>query len=298
MIPDPTLVLFVYTCTVQAIVCLGATSIAQGRTALAHKSVVLPKGFMNTMPASVQALARQHGVSTLDAITDAETTVAATHRGVAFVRPTIEPTNAMTLYGRRIPHIASHVFLNLQRALKKRTMQKSNWYAVTPLRVGGAHCGALDAGLFRRRPRFFFAHLSSESVAVPTYDKVPELKLATTPSSESLTRRPATRIALVPHFMNRSFCHAATLSGPLSLMVQAGIADCSTVLYTVWAPEVQCRHAPPRQSFSSPRAGSIFSRIHPCHSSHLQSTANTSDDYVLRVFKSNVSEMVEEADTL
>ena len=138
VIPDPSLVLFVYTCTVQAIVSLGATSIAQGRTALAHKSVVLPKGFMNTMPASVQALARQHGVSTLDAITDAVTTVAATRHGVPFVRPTIEPTNTMTLYGRRIPHIASHVSLNHLRALKKRTMRKSNWYAVTHLRASGA----------------------------------------------------------------------------------------------------------------------------------------------------------------
>ena len=76
VIPDPTLVLFVYTHTVQAIVSLGATSIAQGRTALAHKSVVLPKGFMNTMSVSVQALVRQHGVSVLDAIPDAVATVA------------------------------------------------------------------------------------------------------------------------------------------------------------------------------------------------------------------------------
>ena len=148
MIPDLSLVLFVYTCTVQAFVSLGATSIAQGRTALTHKSIVLSKGFMNTMSVSVQALARQHGVSTLDAITDAFTTVAATRHGVPFVRPTIEPTNTMTLYGRRIPHVASHVFLNLLRALKKRTMRKSDWHAITHLRVGGAHCGALDAGLF------------------------------------------------------------------------------------------------------------------------------------------------------
>jgi hypothetical protein len=111
---------------------------------------VLPKGVINTMPASAQARARQHGVSTLDAITDAFTTVAATRHGVPFVRPTIEPTNTMTLYGRRIPHVASHVFLNLMRTLKKQTMRKSDWYAVTPLRVGGghgAHCGAMgDVG--------------------------------------------------------------------------------------------------------------------------------------------------------
>jgi hypothetical protein len=75
VIPDPTLVLFVYICTVQAIVSLGATSIVQGRTALAHRSVVLPKGFMKTMPTWVQALARQHGVLTLDATTDAFRTV-------------------------------------------------------------------------------------------------------------------------------------------------------------------------------------------------------------------------------
>jgi hypothetical protein len=119
VIPDATLVLFVYTCTVQAIVSLGATSIAQGRTILAHKSVVLLKGFMSTMPVSVH-------VSTLDAITDAFTTVAATRHGVPFVRPIIERTNAMTLYGRRIPHIASHVFLNFLQTLEKRTMRKSN----------------------------------------------------------------------------------------------------------------------------------------------------------------------------
>ena len=75
VIPDPTLVLFVYTCTVQAIVSVGATSIVQGRSALTHRSVVLPKGFMNTMPVSVHALARQHGVSTLDAITDVVTPI-------------------------------------------------------------------------------------------------------------------------------------------------------------------------------------------------------------------------------
>ena len=108
----------------QAFVSLGATSIVQGRTALADRSVVLPKGFMNTMPVSVQTLARQHGVSTLDAITDAFTTVSATRHGVPFVRPTIEPTNTITLYERRIPAIASHVFLNLLRALRKRTMRK------------------------------------------------------------------------------------------------------------------------------------------------------------------------------
>jgi hypothetical protein len=111
---------------------------------------VLSKGFMKTLPVSVQALARQHGVSTVDAILDAFTTVAATRHGVAFVRPTIQPTNTMTLYRRRIPHIASHVLLNHVRTLKERTMRKSNWHAVTPLRVGGAHCGALDAGLLRR----------------------------------------------------------------------------------------------------------------------------------------------------
>jgi hypothetical protein len=126
VIPDPTLVLIVYTCTVQAVVSLAATSIAQGRTALAHRSVGLPKGFMDTMPVSVQALARQHGVSTLDAITDAVTTVATTRHGVPLVRTTIEPTHTTTLYGRRIPHISSHVFLNLMRALKKRTMRRSN----------------------------------------------------------------------------------------------------------------------------------------------------------------------------
>ena len=38
----------------------------------------------------------------------------------------------MSLYSRRIPHIASHVFLNFLQAMKKRTMRKSNWYAVTP----------------------------------------------------------------------------------------------------------------------------------------------------------------------
>ena len=70
------------------------------------------------MPVSVQALTRQHGVSTLDAITDAVTTVATTRRGVPFVRPTIELTNNTTLYGRRIHHIASRVFINLLRALK------------------------------------------------------------------------------------------------------------------------------------------------------------------------------------
>ena len=140
VIPDPALEIFVYTCTVQAIVSVGATSFVQGRSALTHRSVVLPKVFMKTMPVSVQTLARQHGVSTLDAITDAFTTVAATRHGVPFVRPTIEPTNTMTLYCRWIPHIASHVFLNLLRALKKRTMRKSNWYAVTLLHVGGADC--------------------------------------------------------------------------------------------------------------------------------------------------------------
>jgi hypothetical protein len=187
VIPDPTLVLFVYTCTVQAVVGLGAASIVQGRIALVHRYVVLPNGFTKTMPVSAQTLARQPGVSTLDDITDAVTTVATTHHGVPFVRPTIEPTNTMTLYGRRIPYIASHVFLNLLWALKKRTMRKSNWYAVTPLRVAGAHCGALDAGLFRRRCRFFFAYLSSESVAPPTHNHVPELRETTTPSTESLT---------------------------------------------------------------------------------------------------------------
>ena len=126
MIPDPTLVLFAYTCTVQAIISLGATSIAQRRTTLAHTSVMLPKGLMSTMSVSVQALARQHGVSTLHAITEAVATVAVTRHEDPFVGPTIEPTNTMTLYGRRIPHISSHVFLNLMRALKKRTMRRSN----------------------------------------------------------------------------------------------------------------------------------------------------------------------------
>lgn len=84
------------------------------------------------MPVSVQALARQHGVSTLVAITNALTTVAATRHGVLLVRPAIEPTSTMTLYSRRIPHIASHVFLNFLQAMKKRTVRKSNWYAATP----------------------------------------------------------------------------------------------------------------------------------------------------------------------
>ena len=115
-----------YTCAIQAIDSLGAASIVQERAALVHRSVVLPKGFMKMVPVSVQALAPQHRVSTLDAITDAFTTVAATRHGVPFVRPTIERTNAMTLYGRWIPHIASHVFLNLVQTLEKRTMRKSN----------------------------------------------------------------------------------------------------------------------------------------------------------------------------
>jgi hypothetical protein len=93
VIPDPTLVLFVYTGTVQAIVWLGATSIAQGRTALAHRSVVLPKGFTKMMPVSEQALARQHGVSTLDAITDAVRTLAATRHGLLFDPPRRRPSS-------------------------------------------------------------------------------------------------------------------------------------------------------------------------------------------------------------
>ena len=64
-----------YTCAIQAIDSLGAASIVQERAALAHKSVVLPKGFTNTMPASAQALARQHGVLAVDAIIDAFRTV-------------------------------------------------------------------------------------------------------------------------------------------------------------------------------------------------------------------------------
>ena len=78
---------------------------------------------MNTIPVFVQTRARQNGVSALDAITDTVTTVAMTRHGTPFVRPTIEPTNTMTLYGRPIPHIASHVLLNLLRALKKRAMR-------------------------------------------------------------------------------------------------------------------------------------------------------------------------------
>jgi hypothetical protein len=84
------------------------------------------------MPVSVQTLVRQHDVSSLDAITDAVTTVAAIRHGVPFVRPTIEPTNTMTLYGRRSPHIVSHVVLNLLRALETRTVRMPNWYAVNP----------------------------------------------------------------------------------------------------------------------------------------------------------------------
>ena len=124
----------------------------------------------------------------------------------------------MTLHCRQIPHVASHVFLNLLRALKKRTMRKSNWYAVTPLRVGGAHCGALDTGLFRRRCRFFFARLSTESVAAPTHDHVPELRLATMPSSESLTRRLNSVILIVSRSSFLSLYHAVAFAGPLSLM--------------------------------------------------------------------------------
>ena len=45
VIPDPTLVLFVYTCTVQAIVSLVASSIAQGHTSLAGKMVALSTSF-------------------------------------------------------------------------------------------------------------------------------------------------------------------------------------------------------------------------------------------------------------
>jgi hypothetical protein len=157
---------------------------------------VLSQGLTKTVPVSVQALARQHGVSTLDAITDAVATVATICYGVPFVRPTIEPTNTMALYGRRIPHVVSHVFLNLLLSLKKRTTRKSNWYAVTPLRVGGAHCGALDAGLFRRRCRFFFAYLSSESVT-SLCDHEPEVRLATNPWTESLNDRLSSVNALV-----------------------------------------------------------------------------------------------------
>ena len=94
---------------------------------------MLPKGFMKTMSVFVQTLARQHGVSSVDAILDAFTTVAATRHGVAFVRPTIEPTSTMTLYGRRIRHVASHIFLNLLRALKKRTMRKSECVRHQPI---------------------------------------------------------------------------------------------------------------------------------------------------------------------
>jgi hypothetical protein len=79
----------------------------------------------------------------------------------------------MTLYGRWIPHVASHVFLNLLRALKKRTMRPSDWYAVTPLRVGGAHFGALHAGLLRRRCSFFFGvPLHSHWSPVSTFEGV------------------------------------------------------------------------------------------------------------------------------
>ena len=42
VIPDPTLVLCVCTCTVQGIVSIGATSIAQGRSAQANRSARRP----------------------------------------------------------------------------------------------------------------------------------------------------------------------------------------------------------------------------------------------------------------
>jgi hypothetical protein len=97
VILDPTLVLFVYTCTVEAIVSLGATSIVQGRTALADWSVVPPKRFTMKIPVPVQTLARQHRVSSLDSITEAVTTVAATRHGLLFVPPPIKPTDIVTL---------------------------------------------------------------------------------------------------------------------------------------------------------------------------------------------------------
>jgi hypothetical protein len=57
VIPDPTLVLFVYTFTVQAIVCFAVTSIVQRCTALAHRSARRPTLLTKVMPVSVQTLA-------------------------------------------------------------------------------------------------------------------------------------------------------------------------------------------------------------------------------------------------
>jgi hypothetical protein len=97
-------------------------------------------------------------------------------------------------------------------------MRKSDWYAVTPLRVGGAPCGALDAGLFRLRCRFFFAYLSSESIAALTYDHVPKVRLATNPSTESLARRLTSVTTPVARFSFLSLHRAATWRAPLSFL--------------------------------------------------------------------------------
>ena len=72
---------------------------------------------------------------------------------------------------------------------------------------------------------FFFAYISSESVAVPTHDPVPELRLVTKPSSESLTHRLNSVIALVTRFSFLSLFHTATSSRPLSSKVRSEIAE-------------------------------------------------------------------------
>jgi hypothetical protein len=225
VIPDPSLVLFTHTCTVQAIVSLGATTIVQGRTALAHRAPVLPRGFNAAMPQSVRDLAGEHGTTALDAITDSLTSLVTSRHGVPSVRLRIEPTRSITLYNTAVPLVAPHFFLFLLRALKKRAGKKSSWYAVTALHVGGTHCKALDRKTLRSRARFFFTRLTSEAVAVPTHDHVPELTLATKPSSESLSRRLSCVIALVARFSFLSLYHAATSSRPLSSMVRSEIAE-------------------------------------------------------------------------
>jgi hypothetical protein len=64
VIPNLSVTLFVYPHITLAIMCLGATSFVQGRTALAHKSVVLPTGFWQGVRAATaksKSIRASHG---------------------------------------------------------------------------------------------------------------------------------------------------------------------------------------------------------------------------------------------
>jgi hypothetical protein len=236
IIPDPATILFVLTCSTQALRALGATSIVRARTKLAHRSVVIPRGF-NTLvvPESVRTLAQQHGTTPLDAVLSA---VAAPHvaYGVPSVQATVEPTRTVRVLDTPIPLLSSHVLLQLLAALKKRAENPNQWFAATPLLVAGKAFGSFTAQGLKTRSAFITSRLASEAPA--SMDHVPRLRLATPPTSEPLCRRTASLLALVSRFGLLYLQRAVTAATPIPSLTASELATVAARPLRIFPPSV------------------------------------------------------------